>query len=82
MHSEFAGRKQCRSKSIQLKEKLCSILQMDDDFLTRDMMVVRGFSVAQYLKQAILDKKGSGRLNVIGRAIANIYSSTHVSLLA
>ena len=52
------------SNRKQLKEKLSSILKLD--CLSEEMMVGSAFSTAQYLKQSILDKKGSGRLFVIG----------------
>lgn len=52
------------SNRQQLKEKLCKILSMDN--LTEEMMISASYSVAQYLKQELLDVKGSARLFVIG----------------
>ena len=52
---------------LELKNKLESILEMPGQ-LKQEMMVGSAFSAAQYLKQTILDKQGSGCLYVIGSA--------------
>jgi phosphoglycolate/pyridoxal phosphate phosphatase family enzyme len=52
------------SNRSQLREKLSKILQIDQ--LTDDMMISSSYSCAQYLKQELLEKKGSGSLFVIG----------------
>lgn len=50
----------------QLRDKLTSLLGLEPDLLTEDMMVGSSHSCAQYLRRELLDQKGSGKVFVIG----------------